>query len=364
VSGNKPFEPTFKPGRKAPGVARPLKLLRRTRLRFLAESIWRRHRMLRGRWAWFPLLWRKPVTFPQNLQTIFSLKASFSLRINLSHAPKTEKAVPRPHLSVWKVSIMTLSKRSNGALLKGPSRPEVFPEPLLFEAIWPKTSKKEAVILREVFRESSGRREERIVAQPFFLSLLGTPSPRASLIRSQEKRPLFFKGHPGNKQRTLSERQGLILFEKTRQEVLAEALVEARKDFFFLRWHKEKGPLSASLTQETRDFYQRDSLFPEKASSKDYRLEESRHHWASAVLIHRQVHSKYLPDKGSQREERAELSRQEISGPTSLAFEKARETFSLSPKEIRLLTEALFEPLLERWRKELQRRGYLHVGFP
>lgn len=39
-------------------------------------------------------------------------------------------------------------------------------------------------------------------------------------------------------------------------------------------------------------------------------------------------------------------------------------TFTLSLPEIRHLVEILFEPFMERWRRELRKRGYLHVRFP
>ncbi len=68
-----------------------------------------------------------------------------------------------------------------------------------------------------------------------------------------------------------------------------------------------------------------------------------------------------------QREVIKEMVQKEISLSRVLPprEEAARpQKASFSAKEIRNLAEALFEPFMERWRKELERRGFLHVRFP
>ncbi len=68
-----------------------------------------------------------------------------------------------------------------------------------------------------------------------------------------------------------------------------------------------------------------------------------------------------------QREVIKELVQKEISLSRVLppGEETARpQKASFSAKEIRNLAEALFEPFMERWRRELERRGFLHVRFP
>ena len=369
MPGSKPLKPTLK-RRKTPGVA----LLRPwPRPCLMGEKILERHSLKGKAWPGLRLVWRDPDKGP-GLFLYLVLPVEF--KFFEQSGPKIRLPALAPILASGKNLIWSLILRKE----KG-SPPEEKDLPA-----GPFAYAQKETLLREIFtfREKTGLKEGPLFTLPqrTFAEKKGAKAPESS----DQVRP-----RPGTP--TLRKSLKLLRFPAKRDLSLFKLVLRQKE--------RVTGPLNIFSLQKEQTLRKNSLLilhegpfpaggrsFP-KGETTEMKLAPGGPDWlprapekglgpspSFPLKASYQEAEKTFPERLIYRKETAppvqreiikELVQKEISLSRVLppGEETARpQKASFSAKEIRNLAEALFEPFMERWRRELERRGFLHVRFP
>ncbi len=360
MSGNKPLKPTLKRRRKAPGVAlfRPLasylwaaRIRSRYRLgRLLLKGpslIWRKRK--RGAFS-FTLLFRPEI----HLLSRWSLKAlilkDFQPRRKRREALLKER-IFKSFFFLKKTSSLFTQKTEKIILLKTrPFLKERTSYVLERKSLSP--GPRERVPEKALFSPEKGG--SKTVSQLLKEEKLSLWRPLIMIKERSRVRPHLLHGR---------ERKGLFLEKK--KGLLGLSL----KSKFWASLKVEKKTLSPSeldLPKAPQAFSP--ELLKVSSSLKTLLSQTKERERPSGLsgLVYR-TPSPLRPEEKPKEVPSPPRFVKEIKGEESFSRrdgEVFSPGFSLTPRETKLLAELLFEPLMERWRKELERRGYLHVRFP
>ena len=382
MPGNKPYQSAIGRGGKTPGVAlfRPL-----VPGIFLAERIRKRHHLERGSPSLLKLVWRIP-----------GGRLFRPLRSRIAFRPKKHSGDKGPGLLLRVIRIREktpgrppLVLLASGA--SGGTEPETFSRYILI--LEPSVFLRERITLRGILSPTgasspspplpSAPKEGKFLPRPEIL--IGKESLR--IVREGSPEPPVTPSGEGPLRKEITPFLDTV---RERRDLAAPA-GGVRRENFTLLWRVRgslggrKGlslvwrgsfPGSGPGFTEQREIPGEDSrilprTFPgrEKGPGEKGGIAAGEGPGGGkepplSLIYARYFHREIPGDRTSGRVREAEVPEDPRSRPFWSEKGNSGSTFTLSLPEIRHLVEVLFEPFMERWRRELQKRGYLHVRFP